>query len=472
MNKATLLVIVATLLSCNSGNPLLQNREQPAEQPAGTHKADDAETVQALHDAYVTVYPLVLMEMARRSFAGVMRASANSTPWLNRFVHTSVYSGMAPQRVAEPDVDMVYSSAFTNVAAEPMVLHVPDQMGRYYMLLLVDDWGHVFNTAATPGAASFLITAPGWQGTVPAGMSHIAAPSANVWVAGRTQVNDRTDAVIVKSLLNRYSLTPLSRCEKGKQAADDSEITTAAGTAPEKLLLNMTLENVLQLANGLMQKTPPHWDAETRSRMAAVQVGPGKNFALPACNSQLKGVLAAIPAQVQQEMNIAVADSGSNGWRTIKPTLLQLLRSMGAGAGSNCVYMATGCDAAGKKLQGNNDYRLHIAKDRIPAGRAFWSITLYGKNHELISNNIERFAIGDRDKLLYNDDGSLDILIQHHAPAAAWQHNWLPAPEGLFTLSFRIYGVHSQSGTESAYMPAVEKVSDALASRSGTEARR
>ena len=49
------------------------------------------------------------------------------------------------------------------------------------------------------------------------------------------------------------------------------------------------------------------------------------------------------------------------------------------------------------------------------------------------------YAIGDRDKMLFNRDGSLDILVQHEAPSAERKSNWLPAPEGPFTLLLRLY---------------------------------
>jgi hypothetical protein len=38
-----------------------------------------------------------------------------------------------------------------------------------------------------------------------------------------------------------------------------------------------------------------------------------------------------------------------------------------------------------------------------------------------------------------NDDGSLTIYIQHEAPAKRYMQNWLPAPEGEFSLYLRCY---------------------------------
>lgn len=324
MNKAILLVVVS-LLACNSSNPLLQKSDHASGQTMNVRKADDAQIVEILHDAYLVVYPLVLMEMARRSFGFIQRPGNSSKTFLNRFAHTCIYENPAAAGVDDSDNWMFYSSAFTDVSKEPVVLHVPDEMGRYYRLLLVDDWGRVFNTATHSGSANFLITAPGWRGAVPAGMLHISAPTSGVWVVGQTQIYDKTDAVIVRSLVNRYSLTALGEWERGEQVDRQTKEFRFTGTAPDKLLLNMKVGEVLQLANRLMENTPPHWDEVTQKRMSAVQVGPGKKFDLSEYNSTVQSRLKEVPLKVLKQMTLPASD---------KPTLLQLLHSSVSGKGS------------------------------------------------------------------------------------------------------------------------------------------
>jgi hypothetical protein len=38
-----------------------------------------------------------------------------------------------------------------------------------------------------------------------------------------------------------------------------------------------------------------------------------------------------------------------------------------------------------------------------------------------------------------NDDGILTIYLQHESPGQEKEANWLPAPDGQFSLSLRIY---------------------------------
>ena len=65
---------------------------------------------------------------------------------------------------------------------------------------------------------------------------------------------------------------------------------------------------------------------------------------------------------------------------------------------------------------------------------------MYNERQLFAANMIDRFAIGDRDPLQYNADGSLDLYIQRRAPDVAKQSNWLPAPaSGSFSMNLRLY---------------------------------
>ena len=67
-------------------------------------------------------------------------------------------------------------------------------------------------------------------------------------------------------------------------------------------------------------------------------------------------------------------------------------------------------------------------------------MTLYNDRQLFAANAINRFAVGDRDDLTFNADGSLDLFVQRDDPGAARQANWLPAPaNGSFSLTMRLY---------------------------------
>jgi hypothetical protein len=57
-------------------------------------------------------------------------------------------------------------------------------------------------------------------------------------------------------------------------------------------------------------------------------------------------------------------------------------------------------------------------------------VTMYNAQGLQAANSPNRVAIGDRDPLQFNSDGSLDLYLQHESPGADKEANWLPAPTG------------------------------------------
>ena len=84
---------------------------------------------------------------------------------------------------------------------------------------------------------------------------------------------------------------------------------------------------------------------------------------------------------------------------------------LGVNLPEDAVYPASFVDGDGRPYSGANRYVLHFEKGKLPPANAFWSVTLYDQNGFQVSNVLNRFALGDRDKLTFNADGSLDIYI-------------------------------------------------------------
>jgi hypothetical protein len=81
----------------------------------------------------------------------------------------------------------------------------------------------------------------------------------------------------------------------------------------------------------------------------------------------------------------------------------------------------------------------------------------------LIDNELNRYLINDRSDVVYNDDGSLDILLQAQPPEdEATMGNWLPVKEEQFHLYMRIYLPDESVFNGKWEMPTIEQINDTL----------
>jgi hypothetical protein len=81
---------------------------------------------------------------------------------------------------------------------------------------------------------------------------------------------------------------------------------------------------------------------------------------------------------------------------------------------------------------------MHFPAGGLPPNDAFWSLTMGNEKNRFVPNPLNRYSVGDHSGLAHNADGSVDIYIQHAAPAGH-ESNWLPAPPGRFILWLRVY---------------------------------
>jgi len=101
---------------------------------------------------------------------------------------------------------------------------------------------------------------------------------------------------------------------------------------------------------------------------------------------------------------------------------------------------------------------MHFDKAGLPPVRAFWSLTAYDTGGYFIANPINRYAIGDRDPLKFNPDGSLDIYFQKEIPGLERLSNWLPSGDGPFNLTIGLYWPEEAVLNGTWRAPALERV--------------
>ena len=404
--------------------------------------------------AYIFAYPFVLLQVTKE-----MSVDELSEMHLNRFAHMREFPTTNFHYIVRPNVDTLYSNAWLDLNAEPIILSVPDTHDRYYLMEMLDAWTNVFASIGkrTTGtqAQQFAIVGPDCQGTIPNGLHIIHAPTNTIWILGRTQTNGKKDYAFVHKIQDGYTLTPLTAFQQKKKIMGTylKNISKSSQGSPSEIIEKMDIKTFYTLfVEGLRNNPPAKDDAPLLKELHNIGIVAGKDFE----SKQLSNdVLSSLEEAKKDALKIFKDQSIAftkpvNGWNIMRSNIGiygtdYLMRAIVAfiGIGANlpedAVYPTAFIDGDGNQLHGTNAYVIHFNKDEIPPVNAFWSVTLYDKNSFLVSNPIDRYALGDRDPLTYNDDGSLDIWIQSEEPNVAKKSNWLPSSEDNFNVTLRLY---------------------------------
>jgi len=408
-------------------------------------------------EAVVYGLPLVIMDITKVKSTNVAKPEGFAAP-INQFVNVRQFPDASFRDVVRANVDTLYSSAFLDLSAEPIVLSVPDTRGRYYLMPILDAWTNIF---ASPGkrttgtkAGHFAITGPGWQGTLPKGVAELKSPTNMAWIIGRTQTNGPADYPAVHAIQDGYKLTPLSDFGKryvAPQGKVDPNVDMK--TPPVEQLKRMSAEAFFdRLATLLQANPPPASEAPILEKLQAIGIEPGKKFEL----AQLDPVIAK---GLEKSLDVALdrlraaakeMGAGATGWR-IPPMSLGnfgadyglrgavALVGLGANLPQDAVYPSAFVDEEGKPFDGANAYVIHFDKGATPPVDAFWSVTLYGADDFFVANPINRYAISSWMNLKKNADGSLDIHVRRDSPGKDKEANWLPSGDKAFNLTLRMY---------------------------------
>jgi len=123
------------------------------------------------------------------------------------------------------------------------------------------------------------------------------------------------------------------------------------------------------------------------------------------------------------------------------------------------VYFYNDNDSGGTQMNGHNLYAVTFAKDQLPPVKGFWSLTLYNDRHLFNPNPLLRYSLGTKNKTLqYNPDGSLTLYAGATSPGKDKEANWLPAPNGAFSLFLRGYWADTAMLDGSWTPPTIEMV--------------
>lgn len=434
--------------------------KQDAPKPEGSLSPDEAKSI--AEDAYIYGYSLITTEVTRVQMSNVSKVEGEHAP-MGQFINIPRYPPGNYRGVSAPNADTLYSLGWIDVGPEPMVFSHPDMGKRYFLFPMYSLWMPVVESpgSRTTGekAGNFLITGPGWDGEVPKGMTQIKSPTRYMVILGRTYADGSPqDYKTVNTLQAQYKLVPLSSYGKPFTYVAppvDPNPGFSMTDKPQDVINAMDTSTYFNKMATLMGSgaPPPAEDAPMLVEIAKIGIVPGQPFDMskldPAVQTALKDVGKTATAKItekQKTMGVLI-----NGWQTPGAAgrygTDYLGRAVVAAFGwpanlpEDAVYPTALTDGTGQKMSGANKYTLTFAKGQTPPVDGFWSITMYivDGGWWFYPNPLNKFTVSMRDKPKFNPDGSLTLYFQHDSPGAEKQANWLPAPEGDFILTMRLY---------------------------------
>ena len=411
-------------------------------------------------EAYIYAFPMLMgYRYAYATFlqpaSPAYRGPANAGPF-----GKAVTLDYTFKDVITPNADTPYSFGMLDLRGGPVVLTVPEITDRYYVMQFEDLLGcnDLFIGSRKTGSAagSYFLMGPTWDGDVPEGFSDsFRFETELVFLLGRTQLLGSDDQPALAEVMRQYRLEPYELFQGGEAPSlppfDWPHWDDAASRD----------ERFIGYLNALLPLCEPIHPSETEmfARFASIGIGPGAAFDPDTLSDEqrqaiVQGIAAALETFTRILPTIGrtvnawtmAAVFGNRAFFNGNYALRALAAQLGWGGNDQieAFYPTAYVDANGETFDGARTYQLQWESD--PPVNAFWSLTIYDKSYDgaagyLVKNPINRYLINSTTEGLIRDaDGGLTITVQHAEPNDPVKRaNWLPAPEGEFYLTLRLY---------------------------------
>lgn len=130
-------------------------------------------------------------------------------------LHTLLPPGSSNLMTVGVNHDTLLTVGWIDLNSGSEIVRVPDFSGRYYSVQFTDpfdvDFAYIGTRTTGTQAGDYLVTGPGWQGSVPQGMKQISSPNNSVLVLGRILVYSDIDLPTAYDLGRQIQLLPLNR---------------------------------------------------------------------------------------------------------------------------------------------------------------------------------------------------------------------------------------------------------------------
>jgi len=428
-------------------------------------------------EAYIYANPVVDSYRILHSYFVDPNNPDYKAPW-NQIKNISRVYTHEDRAVQTPNSDTPYSWLALDLRTEPMVLTVPPtDEGRYFSIEFFDLYSHAVDYIGTRTTGNdggqFLITGPGWEGEVPDGITKTYEFETELMLAVfRTQLFSPEDIEQVIKIQGAYKIRPLSSF-LGKAAPEAApEIDFIDPLSKEEVRES---PKVFEHLNFVLQFCPTHpSEKELMKRFAKLNLGANKTFDwegfTPPIQEAIKlGISDAWYdfASVMKKVEAGEIGSGDafGSREFLKNNYLYRMAAAVLGIWGNieaeAIYPTYYVDADGQKLNGSNRYTLRFEPGQLPPVNSFWSLTMYELPETLLTANpLNRYLLNSSmlDDFARDTDGGITLYLQHESPGKDKEPNWLPAPEGPFSATLRLYWPKAEALDGTWQHPPLERV--------------
>ena len=413
--------------------------------------------------AYVWCWPIVNMlnrkaKITQAPYAGLIGGILPAAP---RGQVAMLHDYIEPTQtfVTCPNQDVVYGLGFFSLDEEPVVAQVPDFGNRFWIYALydarTDQFGHVGKPYGTkPGF--YLLVGPKWNGDKPDGITDVVrCPTSLANAIPRIFQDDAPeDKKAIQSAINQVVFYPLKDFNGKMKTIEWAKVPNIPAPQSDGGASEGETKWVI----------PEKFFDQFGDALTAVDPLPSEQ----ALYGQFRLLLDA--ASKDPELKKVLVDTAiETEEKVIKPFFLWKHNGRPAGNGWNrstnnaqfgvdyfdrtgtaksnmfdnrpneTQYFYTDYDGAGGQLSGSSNYEITFAPGQEPPVNGFWSLTLYNDKHLFHANPLKRFSLGTKNKnLKRNADGSLTLYVSARSPGGE-ESNWLPVPDGTFSLYIRAY---------------------------------
>jgi hypothetical protein len=465
--------------------------------------------------SYIYGYPLMMFGVTGRTANTVPDAMTKlgAAP-LNQFGKEMVLPNASFTAVVLPSTSTLYASSFLNLCQEPVILHLPNFGGRFFIMQMLDGWTEVSpqspGSNKTSGEGNYALVGPACNGhepppiTIPV-IETIKIPTSSMWIIGRIYTNGSDSDIkdIINNIYPGLTLTPLSKYQAGQTFTppDTLSVQPLADTVTPPLhqVTGMDACAFFQNMAAMMNFNLPIPGQDDILLPSLLRLGlvvknddPNKgNVPITGTNFDCTALRPNRLANLQQAVvlgqkildNVGATTPTSTGWTVSLDVGTYgrhyLLRAevakdaLGANRKEDAVYGYTQTDGNGRMLRGGTNYVIHFGKPGVNEGippvnkGGFWSLTIYDADGKLVPSpdpSVQWNAVGmpyvQNHQACPNNDGSLDLYLQASAPPAGSKQkcNWLPTPpKGNYIAFLRMYWPDDVITSGNWIPPGIEK---------------